>query len=45
MSSVVSIGYYNTFNDCGTLVLIVEEGNYAEQYAKENDIPFEVVTK
>ena len=45
MSSVVSIGYYNTFYDSGTLVLIVEEGSYAEQYAKENGIPFEVVTK
>jgi len=38
-SSVTSIGEA-AFGDCGDLTLTVEEGSFAEQYAKENNIPY-----
>jgi len=42
--SVVSIGA-QAFRDCENLVLFVAEGSYAEEYAKENDIPHVYTTK
>ena len=40
--SVTSIGP-NAFYDCKNLTLTVAKGSFAEQYAKENDIPYEYI--
>lgn len=37
--------YSNTFEGCKSLTLFVYAGSYAEQYAKENGIPFEIISK
>ena len=42
--SVTSIGN-SAFGDCGDITLIVEEGSSAEQYAKENNIPYALATE
>ena len=42
--SVKEIGY-GAFWNCGNLTLQVYNNSYAEQYAKENGIPFEVIEK
>jgi hypothetical protein len=41
-SSVTDIGD-SAFADCARLTLTVTKGSYAEQYAKENGIPYQVV--
>ena len=38
-ANVTSIGE-DAFANCGDLTLVVPEGSYAEQYAKENGIPY-----
>ena len=38
-ASVTDIGE-DAFSECGEIVLSVAEGSYAEQYAKENEIPY-----
>ena len=43
-ASVTSIGEA-AFADCGDLTLTVVEGSYAEQYARENDIPYVYATE
>lgn len=41
-SSVMSIGF-DAFNGCKYIVLKVESGSYAETYAKENNLKYEIV--
>ncbi len=37
--------YSSTFEGCKSLTLFVYADSYAEQYAKENGIPFEIISK
>ena len=36
----VTVIGYSTFDECENLTIHAHEGSYAEQYAKENYIPF-----
>ncbi|MDE6760055.1 MAG: leucine-rich repeat domain-containing protein [Lachnospiraceae bacterium] len=40
--SVTSIGY-GAFSGCDNVILIVEKDSYAEQYAKDNNIPYQYI--
>ncbi|MCL1795362.1 MAG: leucine-rich repeat domain-containing protein, partial [Clostridia bacterium] len=42
--SVISIGD-DAFQECENLALIVTQGSFAEQYAKENEIPYEYIVE